>query len=99
MLGAHTGEGKTTLALAIIEAVVTGGELLGFQGVGDVRALVLDAEQGVRTIKRRLQEAGLAECAELDVIRVPDRDTRDAQALWRRCREAILDLARSCPDS
>lgn len=71
VLGAHTGEGKTTLSLQLVRAVVTGGEFLDWQGVGG-RVLVLDAEQGLRTVKRRLREAGLDERDDVDYIRVPD---------------------------
>jgi AAA domain len=72
VLGGHTGEGKTTLALQIVRAVVLGRELLNWRGAGVVRALVLDAEQGLKTIKRRLAEAGLADSELVDYVRVPD---------------------------
>lgn len=71
-VGAHTGEGKTTLTLAMLAAVVLGRDFLSFQGRGDIRALILDAEQGERTLKRRLREADLEDCDAVDVIRVPD---------------------------
>lgn len=57
VLGGQTGEGKTTLGLQIIAAIATGSELLGWAG-REGRVLVIDAEQGLRTIKRRLREAG-----------------------------------------
>jgi hypothetical protein len=72
VLGAHTGEGKTTMALAMVRAVVEGGEFLEWTGAGGGRALVIDAEQGLRTIKRRLREAGLENCELVDYVRVPD---------------------------
>lgn len=72
VIGAHTGEGKTTLTLAIVRAVQNGGELLGWTGRGDCRALILDAEQGLRSIKRRLREAGLDDSDDVDYVRVPD---------------------------
>jgi hypothetical protein len=71
VLGGHTGEGKTTLALALVRAIVQGEDFLGWPGAGG-RALVIDAEQGLRTIKRRLREAGLDGCEEVDYLRVPD---------------------------
>jgi len=73
VLGGHTGEGKTSLALAFLRAILLGEDFLGWSGAGGgLRALVLDAEQGLRTIKRRLREAGLYESDELDYVRVPD---------------------------
>jgi hypothetical protein len=54
VLGAHTGEGKTSMALQIVRALTTGGDFLDWQGSGG-RVIVLDAEQGLRTVKRRLR--------------------------------------------
>ena len=78
LVGGHTGEGKTTLALGMLRAIVEGDELLGYAGCGDVRGLVLDAEQGEKSLKRRLREAGLDRCDQVDVIRVPDGLSLDA---------------------
>jgi len=72
LIGGHTGEGKTTLALAFLAAILDGREMLGFTGRGGVRALLLDAEQGAKSLKRRLRETGLDAADRLDVIRVPD---------------------------
>jgi AAA domain len=71
VLGAHTGEGKTSMALQIVRALTTRGEFLDWQGSGG-RVLVLDAEQGLRTVKRRLREVGLQESDDVDYVRVPD---------------------------
>jgi hypothetical protein len=71
VLGAHTGEGKTSMALQIVRALTSSGEFLDWQGAGG-RTLVLDAEQGLRTVKRRLREVGLDESDEVDYVRVPD---------------------------
>ena len=71
VLGAHTGEGKTTLALEIVRAVAMRDDFLEWTGAGG-RALVIDAEQGLRTIKRRLREAGLDKADNVDYLRVPD---------------------------
>jgi hypothetical protein len=51
VLGAHTGEGKTTLALQIVRAIQNSEELFEWRGCGNVRALVIDAEQGLKTVK------------------------------------------------
>ncbi len=72
VLGGHTGEGKTTLALQILRTVIGGDQLLDWHGAGGTRALVIDAEQGLKTIKRRLREAGLADSDQVDYVRVPD---------------------------
>lgn len=58
IIGGHTGEGKTTLALACVRAVAGGEQFLDWQGTG-AKVLVIDAEQGLRSVKRRLREAGL----------------------------------------
>jgi hypothetical protein len=88
IVGGHTGEGKTTMALQIIRAIVAGETFLEWDGPGDLRALVVDAEQGLRTVKRRLREAGLDQSEAVDYLRIPDglsldRDTEQALALAR----------------
>ncbi|MGH3032120.1 MAG: AAA family ATPase [Gaiellaceae bacterium] len=89
VIGGYTGEGKTSLALQMVAAVANRREFLGWQGIGG-KVLVIDAEQGLRTIKRRLREAGLEEVDEIDYLRVPeglalDSDPDEAQAV-----EALL---------
>jgi hypothetical protein len=82
--GAHTGEGKTTLGLQLVRSVTLQEDFLGYFGTGG-RALVIDAEQGLRTIQRRLLEARLSNSEHVDYIRVPDgldlADDLQAQAL------------------
>jgi hypothetical protein len=80
VLGGHTGEGKTTAALAIVRNVVLGGQFLEWTAGGGCRALVIDAEQGLKTVKRRLREAGLGESDAVDYVRVPDGLSLDANA-------------------
>ena len=72
VIGAHTGEGKTTIALQVVRAVVTGEGFLEWAGRAGGRALVIDAEQGLKTIKRRLREAGLERSEQVDYLRAPD---------------------------
>src|SRR5581483_1415196 len=72
VLGAHTGEGKTTCAFQAIRAVVLGTPFLEWTGRGEGRALILDAEQGLRSVKRRLRESCLDDCDQVDYVRVPD---------------------------
>jgi hypothetical protein len=88
VIGAHTGHGKTTAALQIVRAVVRGEDFLGWQGTGG-RALVVDAEQGLKTIKRRLREAGL-DGDDVDVLRCPDGLMLDRSAEDRAALEAVI---------
>ncbi|GEM_PF-1808359 len=88
IVGGAPGHGKTTLSLAIAKAVLTGGELLGYQGAGAGPILIVDLEQGVRSIKRSLAEAGLAEMPDVHILAIPDglaldSDEREAAELER----------------
>ena len=71
VIGAHTGHGKTSLILQAIAAITERRACLDWHGTGG-RALVIDAEQGLRTIKRRLREAGLDQSELVDYVRAPD---------------------------
>jgi hypothetical protein len=89
VLGAHTGHGKTTLALYMVKAVALAEEFLGYTGTGG-RGLVIDAEQSLRSVKRKLAEVGLSRSDAVDYLRVPDglaldHDDDEAVAL-----EAVL---------
>ena len=79
VLGAHTGHGKTSLSTALARAVTEELELLGYTGGGG-RALFIDAEQGLRTVKKRLREAGLDQSERVDILRVPDGLELDSNA-------------------
>lgn len=77
VIAGASGHGKSTLALAIVAAIVKGrivkgGSFLGYVGAGVGPALITDLEQGQRSIKRALREAGLAERDDVFVVRVPD---------------------------
>lgn len=61
VIGGHTGEGKTTLTLQLLKAACSSGDTLGFQAQDRHKALIIDAEQGIYTIQRRVAEAGLAD--------------------------------------
>jgi hypothetical protein len=71
LLGADSGAGKTSLVLQLVKAVVSPGSFLEWSGKGG-RALVIDAEQGTKTIKRRLREARLDDAESVHYLRVPD---------------------------
>ena len=97
VLGGHTGEGKTTMALAIARSVALEDEFLSWRGGGG-RVLVIDAEQGLKTIKRRLREADLDDCEAIDYVRVPDglsldsseEDAAAVEALLTKCDYALV---------
>lgn len=96
VVAAHTGEGKTTFALQIVKAVVDGTECLEWIGSGG-KALIVDAEQRIRTIKRQLREAGLA-CSDLvDYLQAPgglslDQDGPDASQIEAMLATGAYDL-------
>lgn len=101
VLGGHTGEGKTTLALQIVRAIVSAGPFLDWNGAGG-RALILDAEQGPKTVKRRLREAGLEQSDQGDYVRVADglsldSDEGDIQAVQETLERGRYDLVVADP--
>lgn len=51
ILGGHGGQGKSTMTLEMVKAVVCGSEFLGAKGEGS-SALVVDLEQGVGVAQR-----------------------------------------------
>jgi AAA domain len=71
VIGGKSGEGKTTIVMQMVRATADGAEFLGFKGCGG-RVLVLDLEQGLRTVQRRLRESGLDENEMVDYARIPD---------------------------
>ena len=74
VIGAHTGEGKTSWGLQVLRSVLHGDDFLGWRGLGNgARALVIDVEQGRRTVKRRFLEMGLADYRDqIKLVWVPD---------------------------
>lgn len=67
-----TGQGKTTLALQMVRAILDQQDFLGYHGAGAGRALIVDLEQGRRTVKRALRDANLAGREDVDLVLVPD---------------------------
>jgi hypothetical protein len=86
VIGAGTGAGKTTMCMRIIRAIVLREKFLEWRGqLENARALVLDLEQGRRSIKRTLRDAGLDECEAVDYVEIPDGlsiDRHDMQQEW-----------------
>lgn len=83
VIGAPTGEGKTTLALQAVKSLITGEPFLEAGWTPphkNCRALLVDLEQGKTTLQRRLFEAGLETSERLDVLWEPNGialDTRE----------------------
>jgi RecA-family ATPase len=77
------------MALSIARAVALEGEFLGWRGAGG-RVLVIDAEPGLKTVKRRLREAGLEECEAIDYVRVPDGLSLDSNDEHAARVEALI---------
>lgn len=98
-IGAQTGEGKTTLAMQAVRALIAGTPFLDEswrpRRVG--RALIVDLEQGEETVKARLREAGLADSEAVDVLWEPaglalDRDPEHQTLLRDTLRAGGYDL-------
>jgi hypothetical protein len=84
VIGGHTGHGKTTFAFRMLAAAIGGREFLGFTGAGSLRALIIDAEQSERSIKRKLLDADLGR-SDVEVLPIQAglslNDPADAGAL------------------
>jgi len=89
IVGADTGQGKTTLNLAMIAAVVNRTGFLRWRGTGG-SALIIDLEQGERTAKRRLREAGLEGSDNVDIWLVPDGISLESNRQQRLIIERAL---------
>jgi 5S rRNA maturation endonuclease (ribonuclease M5) len=72
VIGAQTGEGKTTLSLQAIAALTEGRAFFDWSPRGRGRALVVDLEQGEVTLQMRLRESGLSESERVDVLWEPN---------------------------
>jgi hypothetical protein len=72
VLGAATGEGKTTLVWWIIKALAEGGRFLDWKAPRPCRVLVLDAEQSVWDLHRLADETGLTQSLQVSIIMRPE---------------------------
>ena len=87
---AAPGHGKTTLALQLAAAALTGWEVFGYFGAGVSCVLVVDLEQGIRSIKRSLKEAGLAERDDVFYVAAPDGLALDSDEEHRDELERVV---------
>lgn len=84
VVGGKSGEGKSTLVMAITRAVAEGVKFLDWTGVGGT-VFVVDLEQGLRTVQRQLERNGLTESDNVRYYRIPDGldlATNETQAAW-----------------
>jgi replicative DNA helicase len=72
VIAGASGHGKTSLAYAMVRAIVTGAEFLGDTGAGVGPAMIVDLEHGKRSRKRALREAGLADRDDVFMVSAPD---------------------------
>jgi len=74
VVGGHTGHGKTTFTMQMVASAVKGEDFLDphWHGKGGLRALIIDVEQGTRSLKRVLREVGLDGNPNIRYLRVPD---------------------------
>src|SRR5262249_12463906 len=94
ILVADTGHGKTTIALQFVGAVLTGAESLGYTGAGIGPVLIVDLEQGIRSIKRSLRDAKLSDRADVLYLAVPDGLALDSEERERTELEQIVQAHR-----
>jgi biotin operon repressor len=92
VIGGHTGHGKTAFVLELVKSCVQGRPFLSFSAPPEkLRVLIVDLEQGLRTVQRRLKLSGLAIEQGLDYLRVPDGIRLDQSPAERAELEAVID--------
>jgi 5S rRNA maturation endonuclease (ribonuclease M5) len=97
VIGAGTGEGKTTFALAAIRALVHNEPFLDWRPQRPGRALIIDLEQGEEVLKRRIAEAHLDDTEAVDVLWEPsgmalDQDPAHQALIRDTVRQGHYDL-------
>lgn len=78
LVGAATGEGKTTLVMWMMRAIIEGEGFLDWAGVGPddegkkPTVLIVDAEQTIPDIQRLAKEIGMEDSEQIQYLSVPD---------------------------
>jgi hypothetical protein len=78
LIGAGTGEGKTTILMWMLKAIVDGESFLDYEGAGrdeegrKPKVLIIDAEQSLPDIQRLADETGLTDSEDIKYISAPD---------------------------
>jgi AAA domain len=78
-----TGHGKTTLAAQLAAAVLTGDEVLSYTGAGVGPVLIVDLEQGIRSLKRTAREVGFDQREDVFYVHAPDGLSLDSDEIDR----------------
>ena len=79
-----SGEGKTTVSMGMTRAIAEGDRFLDWTGCGGT-VMIVDLEQGLRSVQRSLREARLDESDNVRYFRIPDGlslETNETQAAW-----------------
>jgi 5S rRNA maturation endonuclease (ribonuclease M5) len=87
-----TGHGKTTLALQMLAAIVKGETMLDRNGASAAPGLIVDLEQGQRSIKRSLHDAQLDEHDDVHVLSQPDGLALDSDDDLAQFEAVLEDL-------
>lgn len=85
-----TGHGKTTIAMQLIRCILDQQPFCGHQGAGGGKALIIDLEQGRKSVKRALRNSALGDRADVDLVLIPDGLSLDAREDERHELERIL---------
>jgi AAA domain len=85
-----TGHGKTSLSYQIVAGILDERDVVGYVGAGSGPALIVDLEQGIRSIKRGLREAGLADRDDVLIVTVPDGLALDSEPAHKDELERVI---------
>lgn len=103
LVGAATGEGKTTLVMWMMRAIVEGEGFLDWKGIGPDEegkkptVLIIDAEQTIPDIQRLAKEIGMEDSEQIQYLSVPDglnlgESTNDALQVERIIEQMRPDV-------
>lgn len=92
VIGAQTGEGKSTFTMQVVRSLVEGVPFLDERWMPRAtgRALLVDLEQGEETVKARLRESGLDSSEKVDILWEPSGIALDKREEDRAMLRDIL---------
>lgn len=91
VIGAVTGEGKSTFIWWMVKAMVRAERFLDWTATRRCKVLIVDAEQAEHDIARLAMETHLGDAAEIHVIHVPDGLSLNSAAEERQRLEVFLE--------